>query len=74
MKCPVCRCSVDSKTDWRMTIILMLLIFIVGIGVGWTGLYLQVRPLFVNQLQKDGEIKKELRDNYMPSKPEVKKK
>lgn len=68
MKCPICRCSVDSKTDWRMTIILILLIFIIGIGIGWNAFYLQVKPLLINQIKKDGEIKKELREGYLPPK------
>ncbi len=74
MRCPNCKCHIDPKTDWRLTIILMLMVFIIGMGVGWSGHYLQVRPLFVNQIQKDGAIKEELKKGYMPSRPEPKKK
>jgi uncharacterized membrane protein YjgN (DUF898 family) len=57
-----------------MTIILMLLIFIIGIGVGWSAFYLQVRPLLMHQIEKDKAIKEELKKGFVPSRPEIKKK
>jgi uncharacterized protein YneF (UPF0154 family) len=34
----------------------------------------KMTPKFERQIEKDKEIKKDLRDNYVPSRPEIKKK
>ncbi len=74
MNCPTCRCHIEPKLDVRSlftAIALTALIFFVG------GLFFYhelLIPRFEQRIEKDKTIKEELQKNYMPNRPEPKKK
>ena len=74
MKCPTCHCHIDPKLDWRSLLAIIALTLLVGF-VGTIFFYnWKIIPKWDQQIEKDKEIKKDLRDNYVPSRPEQKKK
>ncbi len=74
MQCRFCGCFVESKTDWKITIALICLAILLGFAWGQVTFYLHVRPLFIEKIEKDGEIKKELQKGYLPPKADPKSK
>ena len=76
MKCPTCRCHIEPKLDVRSLLTAIAFTLLVGI-LGGLFLYHEfLIPQYDQRIEKDKEIKKDLRDNYVPSpiKPELKKK
>ncbi len=74
MNCPICQSHIDPKLDVGSlftAIALTALLFFIGGLFFYHGLLI---PKYEQKIEKDGEIKKELRDNYVPSRPEPKKK
>jgi len=76
MKCPTCKNAIhiDPKLDVRSLLAVIAFTLLVGI-LGGLFLYHEfLIPQYEQRIEKDREIKKDLRDNFVPSRPEPKKK
>ncbi len=72
--CPTCHSHIDPKFDVR-TLLTVIAITVLITFVGTILFYdWKIVPKFEQRIEKDGEIKKELQKNYVPQRPEPKKK
>ncbi len=76
MKCPFCASYVAPKDNWRSILTAFIFALLVGFLGGLFFSDWKMTPKFEQRIEKDNQIKKDLRDNFVPSpiKPEPKKK
>ncbi len=72
MNCPYCKSWMEAKTDWRIIISVITLCLLIGFIGGIFFFDWKMTPRFERKIEKDMEIKKELREGYLPPKPEKK--
>ncbi len=74
MKCPVCRCHIEPKLNVRTLLTVVAITLLIAFMGGIFFSDWKMTPKFEQRIEKDNQIKKELRNDYVPIKPESKKK
>jgi len=74
MNCPVCRSFIEPKDNWRSILIAFIFALLMGFLGGLFFSDWKLTPKFEQRIEKDKSIKEELQKNYVPSRPEIKKK
>lgn len=76
MKCLFCGCYVEPKDNWRSILVAFIFALLLGFLGGLFFFDWKMTPKFERRIEKDDQIKKDLKDNFVPSpiKPETRKK
>jgi len=74
VKCRFCNSHVEPKDNWRSILAVAALVGWLSFMAGQVWTKHQIGPLFDQRIEKDDQIKKGLRDNFVPNQPEIKKK
>ena len=74
MKCPFCASYVEPKDNWRSILVAFIFALLMGFLGGLFFSDWKMVSKLDKQIEKDNRIKKDLRDNFVPSRPEPKKK
>lgn len=74
MKCRFCGCYQEPKDNWRSILVAFTFALLIGFLGGLFFSDWKMTPKFEKKIEKDNQIKRELEKNYVPSRPEIKKK
>jgi len=72
MHCKYCKSYVAPRMNWNIVLIAIAFSLLVGFISGQLFLIQKVHPIFEARIERDGEIKEELRKWYTPPRPETK--